>query len=56
MEALRTRIDGLQWEVQRLTTENRKLREEHPGTSELLDRKAELETTKSDVAKLTDRV
>ena len=54
MEALRTRIDGLEWEVQQLMTENRKLREEHPGTSELIDREAELETTKSDVAELTD--
>ena len=56
MEALRTRIDGLEWEVQRLTTENRKLREDNPGTSELVDREAELEKTRSDAAELTDRV
>ena len=54
MEALPTRIDGLEWEVQQLTTENRTLREDHPGMSELIDRKAELEMTKSAIAELID--
>ena len=31
-------------------------KEDHPGTSDLIDREAELEKTKCDVAELTDRV
>ena len=56
MEALRTKIDGLQWEVHRLGAENRKLREDNPGASERIDREAELEKTKYDVAELTNHV
>lgn len=56
MEALRTKIDGLQWEVHWLGAENRKLREDNPGASERIDREAELEKTKYDVAELTNHV
>ena len=56
MEALRTKIDGLQWEVQRLSTENRRLKEDHSGLSDLIDREEELESTKGDVAELTGPV
>ena len=53
MEALRIKIDNLEREVERVTVENRKLREDDPGASERLDREAELQ---SDVAELTNRM
>ena len=52
MEALRTKIDGLQWEVHRLDAENRKLRAKKPELGERVDLAAELEQTKGDVAEL----
>ena len=52
MEALRTKIDGLQWEVHRLDAENRKLRTEKPELGERVDLAAELDQTKEDVAEL----
>ena len=51
MEALRIKIDNVEREVERVTVENRKLREDDPGASERLDREAELQ---SDVAELTN--
>ena len=56
MEALRTRNDSLQWEVQRLDAENRRLRERNPEEAESVDREAELEKARSDVAEMTNRV
>ena len=52
MEALRTKVDGLQWEVNRLDAENRKLRDEKPEQGDRLDLAAELERAKGDVAEL----
>ena len=52
MEALRTRVDSLQWEIHRLGVENRHLREENPEVSRTLQ---QLEGAKREVAELTDR-
>ena len=51
MEALRTRVDSLQWEIHRLGVENRHLREENPEVSGTLE---QLEGAKREVAELTD--
>ena len=56
MEALRTKIDSLQWEVHWLTAENHKLREDKQGASEQINREAELKRTEINVAELTDHV
>lgn len=56
MEALRTLIDSLEWEVQHLSVENHKLREENPRTSDQIDGEAELERTRTEAAELADRV
>ena len=48
MEALRIKIDNLEQEVEWLTVENRKLRGDHPGASERLDREMELQRTKNE--------
>ena len=56
MEALGTRVDNLQWEVHRLNVENRKLRDQDPEAGERVDREAELERAKTDVAELKNRV
>ena len=56
MEALRTRNDSLQWEVQRLDVQNRRLREQNPEASECVDREAKLEKAKNDVAEMTSRL
>ena len=53
---LRLKIDNLEREVERLTVEDSKLREDYPGASERLDREAELQKTKNDVAELTNRM
>lgn len=52
MEALRTKIDGLQWEVSRLDSENRKLRDANVEASERVDLEAELDQLKQDYAGL----
>ena len=52
MEALRTKIDGLQWEVNRLDAENQKLRAEKPELGDRLDLAAKLDRAKGDVAEL----
>ena len=51
VEALRTRLDALQWENNRLEAENRRLREEHPEESRVLTLEAELEQSKNEVAR-----
>lgn len=56
MEALRTQVDNLQWDVNRLDAENRWLREENPDATRAVDLEAELEQLKADVARLTKRV
>ena len=56
MEALRTRIDTLQWELNQLRVENWRLKEENPEASRLVTLEAELEGARGDVARLTERV
>ena len=56
MEALRTRLDTLQWEMNRLEAENRQLREEHPEEERVLTLEAELEQSKNEAGRLMDRV
>ena len=56
MEALRTQVDSLSWEIQRLEVENRKLRERNPVASEQIDLEAEYERAKRDVDELTSRL
>jgi regulator of replication initiation timing len=51
VEALRTRLDALQWENNRLEAENRRLREEHPEENRVLMFEAELEQSKNEVAR-----
>ncbi len=41
-EALRTKIDALAWEKERLAAENLMLRDENPEQAKLLDAEAEL--------------
>lgn len=53
MDALRTKIDGLQWEVSRLDAENRKLRDGDVEASKRVDLEAELDQLKRDYAELT---
>ena len=55
MEALRTRNDNLQWEVNRLDAENRKLRSENPDLGARVDLESELEQAKNDVATLSQQ-
>ena len=50
MEALRTMIESL------LTAENRKLCKEKLGTSEQIDREAELKRAEINIAELADHV
>ena len=50
MEALRTKVDSLKWEVHRLDAENHKLRLERPELVEQLDLEQELERAKEDMA------
>jgi len=56
VEALRTRLDTLQWEANRLEAENRRLREEHPEESRAVTLEAELERSKNEAAELRDRI
>ena len=55
-EALKTQIDSLQWEINRLDAENRKLRESNLERSKFVDLESELALAKKDVANLTDEV
>ena len=56
MEALRTQVDSLKWEVQRLEVENRRIREQNPVGSERVDCEAELERAKTDVTEMATRM
>ena len=55
MEALRTRIDSLQWELNKLDVENKRLRDGDPETAARLDAEEELQRTKEDARKLEER-
>ena len=55
-EALRTQLDNLQWELNRLDSENRKIRAENQETANRIDLEAELERTKEDVKTLTEQL
>ncbi len=56
MEALRTKLDGLQWEVNRLDAENRRLRAASEDASRLVDLESEVEQAKQDVHVLTEEL
>ena len=56
MEALRTKIDSLQWEVNRLDAENQKLRAQDQEACEKVDLQAELERAQGDVAGLEEQL
>ena len=55
-EALRTQLDELKWEANRLEAENRRLREENPEQSRVVTLEAELEQSKDEAAQLRDRI
>ena len=50
------KADSLQWEVNRLDAENRRLRADNPTASERADLEAELEQSRGDVARLTSQL
>ena len=63
METLRTKLDGLQWEVNRLQAENLKLKEANPESAKWIDGEAELkelhqtlETTKATYSEALETV
>ena len=56
MESLRTKLDNLQWEVNRLDAENRRLRDGDPEASSCVDLEAELQHSKAETAQLAERV
>ena len=56
MEGLRTKLDGLQWEVNRLEVENRRLREGDAEASARVDLEGELERSKAELAQMAARV
>ena len=56
MEALQLKINGLQWEMNQLDAENRKLRLEHPEAGTQIDQMAELQQAREDVASLTEQL
>ena len=53
MEALCTCNNNLQWEVEQLGIENRRLWEQNPEASKRVDNDAELERAENDVAEMT---
>ena len=55
-EALKTQIDSLQWEINRLDSENQKLRDFSPERSRFVDLESELSLAKEDIASLTAEV
>ena len=55
MEALRTQLESLQWEVNRLYVENRELREADEQATRLVDLETELEQSKNEAAMLQER-
>ena len=56
MEALRTQLDSLQWEVNRLDVENQELREADEQATRLVDLETELEQSKNEAAMLQERL
>ena len=56
MEALRTKIESLQWEVNRLDAENQKLRAQDQEACEKVDLQTELERAQGDVAGLEEQL
>ena len=55
-EALKTQIDSLQWEVNRLDAENQKLREFNPERSQFVELESELSLAKEDITNLNAEV
>ena len=55
-EALKTQIDSLQWEVNRLDDENQKLREFNPERSQFVELESELSLAKEDITNLNAEV
>ena len=55
-EALRTRLDKLQWDANQLETENRRLREENPEESRVLTLEAKLKRSEDETARLRDQI
>ena len=56
VEALRTQVDSLQWEVNRLDAENLKLRSQSEEAGARVDLEAELEQSKQNVAGLIEQL
>ena len=56
MEVLRTQLDSLQWEIQRLQVENRRLREDHPDATEHIDQEAEVASAREAEAAMTEQI
>ena len=56
MEALRTQLESLQWEVNRLYVKNRELREADEQATRLVDLETELEQSKNEAAMLQERL
>ena len=56
MDALRMKVDGLQWEINRLDAENHRLREENPDADERVDLEAKLQQAKSDIVGMSEPV
>ena len=54
MEALRTQLESLQWEVNRLYVENQELREADEQATRLVDLETELEQSKNEAAMLQE--
>lgn len=52
-EALRTKIDNLQWEVNHLDVKNRRLRADNVDTNPKCDLESDLEQTKQNVVSVT---
>ena len=56
MDALRTQLDSLQWEVNRLDAENRRLREADEQATRLVNLQTVLEQSKNEAATLQERL
>ena len=56
MEALRTKLDSPQWEVNRLDVENQELWEADEQARILMDLETELEQSKNEAAMLQERL
>ena len=56
MEALQTQLDNLQWELNCLDAENRRLREANDGAVVLFNLQAELKQSKQEVATLMEQL